>query len=256
MHTFIQRGTRIRTEVGTDERPEVVRWTTWDGGPFKQSYALISPEGTVLVDPVRPIRPDKGPALPPSVFEQYTGRKHIAVVCTTPFHERNIYWFRENTGAPIYLPREAASAFEGEPDHLYEDGDVLPGGARALSTGDETGEMMLLWQTPAGKQVLFSGDTINGQSAVGGFDGTVEASWLQVGGIRLRMEGKVDADEMKQRYERLLDVEFDIILNGHNPKPIDQNPKGALRKVLTEGTHEFFEYEAGACSFLWVDLSE
>jgi hypothetical protein len=55
MLTFIERGTRLVTEIGTDKQPEIVWWTTWGHG-IQQSYALISPEGTVLIDSVRPRR--------------------------------------------------------------------------------------------------------------------------------------------------------------------------------------------------------
>ena len=255
MRTFIQRGTRIQTEVGTDERPEVVRWTTWDGGPLKQSYALISKEGTVLVDPVRPIRPDKTLALPPSIFEQYTGRKHLAIICTTALHERNIYWFRENYGIPIYVPKETAFAFEGKPDQVYEDGAILPAGAQALWIGaHQKGEMVLHWRAPGGAQILICGDAIYGQSSPGAFDGAPETFWHQIGGIRLFSEGRIGESEMRGRYERLLDLEFERILNGHNPKPIDQHPKDALQKVLQEGAYEF--HPSGSCTYLWLDLFE
>lgn len=253
MHTFIQRGTRIQTEIGTDERPEVVRWTTWDGGTLKQSYALISTEGTILVDPVRPLRPDKTLALPPSIFKQYTGHKYLAVICTTALHERNIYWFRESYGIPIYVPKEVASAFEGKPDQVYEDGDVLPAGVQALWIGaHQKGEMVLHWRTPGGAQILICGDAIYGQSSFGAFDGASETFWHQTGGIRLFSQGRVGESEMRGRYECLLDLEFERILNGHNPKPIDQQPKDALRKVLREGTYEL--HPNGGCTYLWLDL--
>ena len=253
MHTFIQRGTRIQTEIGTDERPEVVRWTTWDGGPLKQSYALISAEGTVLVDPVRPLRPDKTLALPPLIFKQYTGHKHLAVICTTALHERNIYWFRENYGIPIYVPREVASAFESKPDQVYEDGDILPAGVQALWIGaHQKGEMVLHWRAPGGVQILICGDAIYGQSSRGAFDGASETFWHQIGGIRLFSEGRVEESEMRSRYECLIDLEFERILNGHNPKAIDQHPKDALRKVLQEGAYEL--HPSGSCTYLWLDL--
>ena len=59
---------------------------------------------------------------------------------------------------------------------------------------------------------------------------------------------------MRGRYERLLDLEFERILNGHNPKPIDQHPKDALRKVLQEGAYEL--HPSGSCTYLWLDLFE
>ena len=166
MHAFIQQGTRIQTEVGADERPESVRWITWGGGPLKQSYALISTEGAVLIDPVRPIRPDKTSALPSSIFKQYTGHKHLAIICTTALYERSIYWFRENYDIPIYVPKKVAPAFEGKPDRVYQDRDVLPAGVQELWIGaDQKGEMVLHWRAPDGAQILICGDAIYGQSS-------------------------------------------------------------------------------------------
>lgn len=58
--------------------------------------------------------------------------------------------------------------------------------------------------------------------------------------------------EMRSRYECLLNLEFERILNGHNPKPIDQHPKDALQKVLRAGTYEL--HPSGFCTYLWLDL--
>ena len=55
MQTFIERGTRFSVEVGTEEKPEVIRWTNWGNGPLQQCFALMTGEGTVLIDPGRPV---------------------------------------------------------------------------------------------------------------------------------------------------------------------------------------------------------
>ncbi len=77
--------------------------------------------------------------------------------------------------------------------------------------------MVLLWKASQGKTVLIAGDAINGQTEPGGFDGAVEAAFHQVGGIRLRLEGKLTAREMTKRFEPLLDHTFSLILSGHHP---------------------------------------
>lgn len=246
MHTFIERGTRIATEIGEDDHPEVVRWTTWGDGPdIQQSFALISSEGTVFIDPIKP----KGQEAI-ATLKQYCRGRPTGIICTTANHERNIYWFRERYGVPIYAPKDEASKFDGRLDHLYENGDILPGAVKAVRS-DNTVQMILYWQAPGGKRILISGDAIYGQSSPGGFEGAVAEFWMQVGGIRLRREGIVDKDEMKRSFERLLDLEFDVILNGHNPKPLDHAPKEALREVLERGT---LDARSGGYTHLWLDL--
>lgn len=247
MYTFINRGNRINTEIGTDEQPELIRWTTWNEGgqDIQQSFALKSSEGVVWVDPVRPKNEE---AL--RILDKLTDGKSIAVVCTTPLHERNIYWFREKYGASIFIPKNRSSEFNGTPDSLFEDGDILPGEVKALWIGErQKGEMVLHWRSPEDAQVLICGDAIYGQSRPGAFDGGPEDFWHQVGGIRLFSGGHIEESQMRRQYECLLDLEFDSILNGHNPNPIDQDPKGALLKVLQEGT-----YEIRGCTYLWLDL--
>ena len=77
--------------------------------------------------------------------------------------------------------------------------------------------------------------------------GATEEFWMQVGG------SKLGEDEMKRDFEPLLDLDIDIILNGHNPKPIDQEPKAAIQKVLKEGTLDIrAEWD---CTYPWIDLS-
>ncbi|MBT3211397.1 MAG: hypothetical protein HN345_05225 [Planctomycetaceae bacterium] len=83
MHTFIDRGTRVITEMGTDEQPEVIRWTTWNGGEqdLQQSFALKSSDGIIWVDPVRPRNEN---AL--RTLDKLADGNPVAVLCTTPLH--------------------------------------------------------------------------------------------------------------------------------------------------------------------------
>ncbi len=247
MRTFIERGTRFLTEVGTDEKPDVVRWTNWGYGTLQQSFALMTTEGVVLIDPGRPV----GSGV--DALDEIIGDTVAAVVCTTALHERNIYWFRERYGARIYVPKAGLHEFLEVPDHVFADGDALPGSVKAVRTLGAMGETVLHWTSPGETNMLLCGDAIYGQSIPGAFDSTEEQLWMQVGGVRLMLGGVVDEDEMKQRYEPLLALDFDLILNGHNPRAIDCDPKGALEKVLSEGVYE--GYGNGACSYLWVDLT-
>ncbi len=67
----------------------------------------------------------------------------------------------------------------------------------------------------------------------------------------MQMNGEVSSGEMRCRYERLEDYEFGIVLNGHNPRPIE-NAKSALEKALTQGKYE--THPKGAFSFIVADL--
>ena len=145
--TFIATGTRLVIETGSEEQPEVVRWMAWRPGvenglvvagftQLLQSYALITSEGTVLIDPTEPI----SSAMPR--FEALTGRAPRAVVCTSSWHERDAYWFREHYGVTVYAPKYGADDLEGRPDELYGDGDALPGGVQAVVSSDlKVGQM-------------------------------------------------------------------------------------------------------------------
>lgn len=234
MDTFIERGTRTVVEVGSKQRPRLVRWTTWGNRvDIQQSFILRTSEGAVLVDPVQPI----GKGAWDSV-KRFTGEPILAVVCTSPFHERDADLFRDHLKIPVFGPKltPPRSRLRQRSDELYDDGDMLPGGIQAIWSGDKLGEMWLYWKANRSK-VLICADTIYGQTQRGGFDGATVSYWLQEGGIRLRMNGKVDLSEMRERYGRLQSYELDLVMNGHNPRPI-QNPIDALKKVLTRGELE------------------
>ena len=177
-----------------------------------------------------------------------------AIVCTSPNHYRDSDWFRSQFNAPLLGPREASdrSTIGLEADERYSNGDTLPGGIQAIASGSRQGEAWLQWKESPRKQVLIAADTIYGQTQRGGFDGAPIPYWICEGGIRLQMERRVTRTEMKRRFGRLDAVEFDLILNGHNPRPIE-NAKSALRKVLLKGKLE--THPKGAFTFLWTDLT-
>ncbi|MBT3211398.1 MAG: hypothetical protein HN345_05230 [Planctomycetaceae bacterium] len=146
------------------------------------------------------------------------------------------------------------SEFDGTPDHVFVDGDILPGDVKAFWIGAPNhGEMVLHWKSQMGNQMLICGDAIYGQSSSGSFDGGPENFWHQTEGIRLYCQGRVEEAEMRGRYDCLLDLDFKSILNGHNPKSIDQDPKGALLRVLREGV---YERHPNGSTYLWLDLSQ
>lgn len=141
-----------------------------------------------------------------------------AIFLTTAMHERNAYWFRERTGAPIFCPRQSVDLLDGTIDHAYGEDEALPGGLEGFWTGDDReGDAVLRWTASDGTRVLFAGDAINGQTKPGRFDGAVEPFWMRSGSIRLRLPGQVPAETFGARFERLRDVEADWV--GVGPQP-------------------------------------
>ena len=60
--TYLERGTRMWVELGTPDAPELVQWTSWLPHPwmtsfvrYHQSYAVLSNQGAVLIDPWEPV---------------------------------------------------------------------------------------------------------------------------------------------------------------------------------------------------------
>lgn len=69
--------------------------------------------------------------------------------------------------------------------------------------------------------------------------------------IRLRLFGVVQASEFEARFGRFRDLDADLILNGHNPRPVE-DARASLVKILDEGRYEV--NEAKTCLYLWTDL--
>lgn len=131
--------------------PEILHWTVPDDriGYRSDAYAVVTPEGTVLVDPL-PLEDSLLPRL---------GR--IRAVClTASFHQRACWRFREASGAPVWAP-EAARGLDGTPDHRYEPDELLPGMLRAIhAPGPAHLHFAFLLDRGTGGAALFSGDLL------------------------------------------------------------------------------------------------
>jgi hypothetical protein len=170
------RTTRVYVELGTEEHPLLVRWGSWrpgapGSGGTHESYALVGPDGPILIDPREPAA-DVADSL-----WSLLGRPPVATVLTNDWHERDAYAIRARWGTPVWAPRAGLPAhggdLEGEPDHTYDETTTLPSGGRALKfTGRMPGDHLLLWpldgQAAAGQPgpqgVLFTGDAISGRA--------------------------------------------------------------------------------------------
>ena len=101
------------------------------GGATSSSQAISADAGTVLIDPVQ---------LAPSELAGL--REPTAIVLTAKCHQRSAWRYRSEFGAEVWAPAGAPDADE-EPDHRYGDGDLLPGGLRAVHTpGPEPGALL------------------------------------------------------------------------------------------------------------------
>lgn len=227
--------TRVAVELGTETRPALVRFclgTRLRRFGTVDSYALHTSAGWIFIDPIRPT-PDGVDALRRLIHE-----RPAATVLTSDGHERFCYAVREQWGTPVWGPTlgeaQRAAEYEGTPDHLYAEGDTLPGGLRAIKlAGAWRGDHALLWQAPGGERVLFSGDILNGQ---------VEPDFapqdhyrcepgLYFGARAKYVERHTNPTALKASLERLLHEEFDVIAGAHS-RPVRGDPRTALARLI------------------------
>lgn len=229
--------TRVVVELGTDRDPVLVRYCTGVprgrpglGCPY--SYALRTTDGWMFVDPVRPAL-DGVDRLRHLITE-----RPVATLLTSDGHERFCYALREQWGAPVWGPTPGVGQrpveYEGRPDHLYLEGDTLPGGLRATKlAGAWRGDHALLWEAPGGARVLFSGDILNGQVEpdLAPEDHYRREPGLYFGARPRYVERHASPAALKTSLARLLEEEFDMIAGSHG-RPFRDDPKAALMRLL------------------------
>ena len=215
--------------LGTEERPQLIRWTTWWDSPGSwDSYALVTADGPVLIDPETLTAEGEERLL------ELLGTTPRASVLTNDMHERGAYVYREKWGAPVYAPAYG-TVYDGTPDHLYQHGDAPPGGltAHKLEGGAFTGDTVLKWTSLEGKKVLFTGDAMNG-----GFNRLNPAgphprrgeSGLYLGAGPFYLE-KAVAAPLKESIRALLAERIDVIAGAHGD-PVTSDPKGMLGRLM------------------------
>jgi hypothetical protein len=174
------------------------------GGSISSSHALADGDGSVVIDPVR-LAEEALAALP---------RPH-AICLTAKPHQRAAWRFRRELGAEVWSP-DGTRPLEEEPDHRYGDGDLLPGGLRAVRTpGPASVHFCLLREAEPG--VIFCTDLLAKRPG-----GPLEF---------VPLEYHVDAAETRRSVERLLELPFSVLCLSHGD-PVTDDPKAAIRDLL------------------------
>jgi hypothetical protein len=231
------RESRLSVALGTEAAAVLIHWATsfrpGEGGGF-DSYALRTRDGWVLIDPVLPDA---------AVLERLEGllvERPVATVLTSDGHERDARAFRDRWGTPIWGPipveSERGIGYDGEPDHMYEEGSPteLPGGLRAVRVaGLWGGDHVLRWRAPTGERVLFTGDPVNGQVQLdlAAPDHFRRANALNFGARPGYAERHPERGALRRSLSRLLEEDFDLLCGSH-ATPFRDNAKAALAALL------------------------
>lgn len=174
------------------------------GGATSSSQALALDDGCVLIDPIR-LDVDELGSLP----------RPNAIVLTAKCHQRSAWRYRSTFGAEVWAP-DGAPAMDEEPDRRYAEGDVVPGGLRAIRTpGPEPVHFCLLREDAP--RILFCSDLLMGEGD---------------GGLAF-VPGQFHDDpaETRRSVERLAELEFDVLCLDHG-RPVTTDPHGAIAALL------------------------
>jgi hypothetical protein len=194
-------------ETATETVPGLWHWSICNssiGGHVSSSHALLTPEGLVLVDPVR---------LDGGTLEMLS--TPVAALLTAGCHQRSAWRYRREFGAEIWLPDDASKADE-QPDHTYVDGQSLPGGGRARRTpGPEWAQYCFLYEGDLG--ILFCSDLVSADDT--GTLHFVDPAFEE------------DPGATRTSLTTLLELPFDVLCLAHGA-PITDDPKAAIRALL------------------------
>lgn len=186
--------------------PGIFHWRIEDdriGGHVSAAHAVSSEQGAVLIDPL-PLAPDAMQRLPTIA----------AIVVTAGSHQRSAWRLRRETGASVWMPREARQIDE-EPDERYGEGDELPGGLGAIFTpGAGTTQHTLFLDD----RVAFVPDLLT--NPPGGELALVPAEYMH------------DPEQARASLERILaELTFDVLCLSHGV-PLTEDPAGSIRTAL------------------------
>ena len=174
------------------------------GGATSSSHAVETDTGCVLIDPVR-LAAEAFASLP----------QPAAILLNAKTHQRSAWRYRTELGIEVWLPEDAPEADE-EPDRRFREGDLLPGGLRAVRTpGPERPHYSFLLEREPG--VLF-------------YSGLIAND----GGSKLHFvppEYHEDPAETRHSVERLLELPFSVLCLDHGV-PLTDDPKAEIQRLL------------------------
>ncbi len=174
------------------------------GGSTSSCQLLAGGDAAVLIDPVQ-LAPERLAELPaPS-----------AILLTSKGHQRSAWRYRRQFGVEVWAPRGTPPPDE-RPDHLYEEGDELPGGFRpVLTPGPASLHYCLLRPQPA-PGVLVCADLLMGTPDTG---------------LRfVPFEFHDDPAATRRSVELLLELPFSLLCLDHGSPFADG--KAAIRELL------------------------
>ena len=174
------------------------------GGATSSCQALAVDGGCVLIDPLQ-LAQDELHSLP----------RPSAILLTAKCHQRSAWRYRRRFGVDVWAP-EGAPATDEEPDRRYGEGDLLPGGLRAVRTpGPEPVHYCLLREDAP--RILFCSDLLMGDDA--GSLAFVPAQFHD------------DPAETRRSVERLAELDFDVLCLDHG-RPVTDDPHAAIEALL------------------------
>lgn len=198
---------QIATEIDA-VTPDVWRWGVHDDRIDARSdaYAVVHRDGAVLVDPL---------ALDEIALERL---RPVGAICLTiQSHQRAAWRYRRLLGVPVYAPH-GSEGLEETPDIWFRDGDVLPGGLRAVhAPGPCEASYAFHLAGPAEGGTLFIGDLL-----------------VEGRGGELAFVPDLYQDEplrTRESVRALLALQADVVLSGH-AAPVTSGGRAAMRRAL------------------------
>jgi hypothetical protein len=194
--------------------PGLWHWTARHAhiGSEVSSYYLLSER--VLIDPMLPAEGIEW-------FEQNGAPEHVLL--TNRHHDRDSWRLREAFGCSVHCVRNGLYELEGRgPVEPFDFGDELPGGVVVHEVDAISPDETALHITSPGALACADGVIRSGGSGELGF---VPDSLMD--------EPENTKRGLRQAYERLLDLDFDVLLLAHG-RPVVTGGKETLRKFVAD----------------------
>jgi hypothetical protein len=176
------------------------------------SYYLLSER--VLIDPMIPAEGIEW-------FEENGAPEHVLL--TNRHHDRHSWRLRDNFGCAVHCIRNGVYELEGRgPVEPFDFGDELPGGVIVHEVDAISPDETALH--------------ITGHRALACADGVIRARGT--GELGFVPDSLIDEPQntkrrLRQAYERLLALDFDVLLLAHG-QPVTTGGKEALRKFVAD----------------------